>query len=287
MIIMKIPDNTKIQSVDIKVNDLGRSLEFYNEFIGLKIVETAGKSVYLSANGGNPYLLGLHEDRDAVKEPRGTTGLFHTAIRLPNRKELARVFLRLFERKVKFQGFSDHIVSEAIYLADPEGNGLELYADRPRAEWKYKMGQVEMDTLPLNLNVITDELDDRDVWNGIHEDTDIGHIHLKVSDLHKAQEIYSMVLGFNITNSIYPGALFFGAGGYHHHIGANTWFTKNGKPASDNSAGLTGFTINMPDEKYLETVKSRAEESGIEIVPGTENGFTILDFDKNKIKLIL
>jgi len=284
---MKIPDNTKIQSVDIRVNDLGRTLDFYNEFIGLKVIETASNSVFLSATGESPYLLGLHGDKDAVKEPRGTTGLFHTAIRLPNRKELARVFLRLFERKVKFQGFSDHVVSEAIYLADPEGNGVELYADRPMEEWNYKMGQVEMDTLPLNLNTITDELDDKDNWNGIHEDTDIGHIHLKVSDLHKAQEIYSMVLGFNITNSIYPGALFFGAGGYHHHIGANTWLTKNGKPASDNSAGLAGFTIKMPDEKYIDSVKKRAEESGLQIIPGTESGFTILDFDKNKIKLIL
>lgn len=284
---MKIPDNTKIQSVDIRVNDLGRTLDFYNEFIGLKVIETAGNSVFLSATGESPYILGLHGDKDAVKEPRGTTGLFHTAIRLPSRKELARVFLRLFERKVKFQGFSDHIVSEAIYLADPEGNGVELYADRPMEEWRYRMGQVEMDTLPLNLNTITDELDDRDVWNGIHEDTDIGHIHLNVSDLYKAQEVYSMVLGFNITNSTYQGALFFGAGGYHHHIGSNIWSSKNGKPAAENSAGLTGFTIKMPDKKYLETVKTRAEEAGVKIIPGTENGLTILDFDKNKIKLIL
>lgn len=284
---MKIPDSTKIQSVDLRVNDLERSLDFYNDFIGMKVVETAGSSVYLSATGRHPYLLGLYEDKNAVKEPRGTTGLFHTAIRLPSRKELARVFLRLLERKVKFQGFSDHVVSEAIYFADPEGNGLELYADRPKKEWKYKMGQVEMDTLPLNLNTITDELDDRDVWNGIHEDTDIGHIHLKVSDLHKAQEIYSMALGFNVTNSIYSGALFFGAGGYHHHIGANTWLTKNGKPASDNSAGLAGFTIKMPDEKYLDSVKKRAEETELEIIPDPDGSFTILDLDKNKIKLIL
>jgi len=284
---MKIPDNTKIQSVDLKIKNLDTMLDFYSEKTGMKEIETKNNITYLSADGKYPHLLALHEDKDAEPSPRGTTGLFHTAIRLPSRKELARVFLRLLERKVKFQGFSDHVVSEAIYLADPEGNGVELYADRPMEEWKYKMGQVEMDTLPLNLNTITDELDDRDIWNGIHEDTDIGHIHLKVSDLHKAQEIYSMVLGFNITNSIYPGALFFGAGGYHHHIGANTWLTKNGKPASDNSAGLAGFTIKMPDEKYIDSVKKRAEESGLQIIPGTESGFTILDFDKNKIKLIL
>lgn len=139
---------------------------------------------------------------------KGTTGLFHIAIRLPQ-QELARVFLRLFKERVKFQGFSDHIVSDALYLHDPDENGVELYADRPKDEWQYEMGQIVMDTLPLNLNVITNELDDRDEWNGIHPDTDIGHIHLNVSDLNKAQKFYSLILGMNVTNSAYNGAMFF------------------------------------------------------------------------------
>ena len=223
---MKIPDNTKIQSVDLKVRDLRESLDFYSNLIGFRVIEEKGDTVLLSANGKPPYIIRLREVRDALRRQRGTTGLFHTAFRFPSRKELARVFLRLFDNKTKFTGFSDHLVSEAIYLNDPDENGVELYADRPKAGWHYSMGQVEMDTLPLDLSVITSELDDREVWNGIHPETDIGHIHLSVSDLHKAQEIYSLLLGFNITNSSYPGALFMAAGGYHHHIGANTWLSK-------------------------------------------------------------
>src|SRR5215216_889970 len=183
---MKIPDTTKIQSVDLRIKNFDESLNFYSNLIGLKVVEQKDNTAFLSATGNYPYLISLHEDKNASRRSYGTTGLFHTAIRLPNRKELARVFLRLFDNGIKFQGFSDHIVSESIYLADPDENGVELYADRPRGKWQWKMGQVEMDSLPLNLNVLTNELDDRGVWNGIHPDTDIGHIHLNVSNLNKA-----------------------------------------------------------------------------------------------------
>lgn len=284
---MKIPDNTKIQSVDLKVRDLKDSLNFYSHLLGFRVIEEKDNIALLSAAGGIPYLISLKEDRNAVLRPRGTTGLFHTAYRLPNRKELARVFLRLFDSKVKFTGFSDHLVSEAIYLNDPDGNGVELYADKPKELWQYKMGQIEMDTLPLDLSVITNELDDRNLWNGIHPDTDIGHIHLSVSDLHKAQEIYSMLLGFNVTNSSYRGALFFSAGGYHHHIGANTWSSAGGKPAPENSTGLDGFTISVPDEKYMKVIHDRAKEAGILANLPENNNMIVLDFDKNKITLTL
>lgn len=284
---MKIPDNTKIQSVDLRVKNLDESSNFYSNLVGLKVIEHKENTTYLSATGNYPYLISLEEDKSAVYRAYGTTGLFHTAIRLPNRKELARVFLRLFDNGVKFHGFSDHIVSEAIYLADPDENGVELYADRPREEWQWKMGQVEMDTLPLNLNVLTGELDDRGVWNGIHPDTDIGHIHLNVSNLNQAQEIYSLMLGLNITNSTYNGALFFSAGGYHHHVGTNVWSSRNGKPAPENARGLTQFTIQVPSEEYLKTIHQRAQESDIILTPFDGTSLSVLDFDKNKIKLTL
>jgi len=284
---MKIPDNTKIQSVDIKVKDLVRSLTFYSEQMGFKIISQTNDTALLSATGDLPYLLKLTEIPNAVYKPDGTTGLFHIAIRLPSRKELARVFLRLFEKKVKFQGFSDHLVSEAIYLEDPDENGIELYCDRPKEEWQYKMGQVEMSTLPLNLNVLTNELDDRNVWNGIHPDTDIGHIHLSVSDLNKAQEIYSMMLGFNISNSTYPGALFFSAGGYHHHIGANVWSSRNGKPAPENSTGLNGFSIHVPDEKFIQFVQANAESENLIIKQFDGKTLIVSDLDNNKITVTL
>lgn len=284
---MKIPDTTKIHSVDLKVRSLNESLKFYSDLIGFKIIQQTGNSAYLSATGQMPYLIAMHEDKSAARRQRGTTGLFHTAIRFPSRKELARVFMRLFNNGVKFQGFSDHLVSEAVYLADPDENGVELYTDKPKSEWQWKMGQIEMDTLPLNLNVLTRELNDPDVWNGAHPETDIGHIHLNVSNLHKAQDIYSLLLGMNITTSAYPGALFFSAGGYHHHIGANVWQSRHGSPPPENTLGLMQFTVSIPDEEYLNIIEQRAKEDNLLVSAFDGKELNILDFDKTKIKLTL
>jgi len=284
---MKIPDNTNIQSVDLRVKDLASSLHFYSELMGLKIISQTQNSAQLSATGDLPYMLELTEDKNAIHKPKGTTGLFHVAIRLPNRKELARVFLRLFGSKIKFQGFSDHLVSEAIYLEDPDENGLELYADRPREEWPYNMGQVEMATLPLNLNTITDELEDRNEWNGIHPDTDIGHIHLSVSDIKKAQNFYSFILGMNVTNSAYNGAMFFSAGGYHHHIGTNVWSSKGGFAAPENSVGLQSYTIIVPDLEYLSEITRRAADAELLISAFDGEKALIKDFDGIKIFLVI
>jgi len=289
---MKIPNNTKIQSVELRVKNLDKSLNFYSHLIGLteitKEIHRKNNISFLSADGKYPHLIKLVEDTSAVQRPGNTTGLFHTAIRFSNREELARIFLRLFNHKVKFQGFSDHIVSEAIYLADPEGNGVELYTDRPREEWKWQNGQIEMATLPLNLSVLTNELDDAEVWNGVHPETDIGHIHLNVSSLFKAEKIYNDLIGFDITASSYPGALFLSAGGYHHHVGVNTWQSNNGTPPPENSAGLVSFTIKSGDSKYLHYIKSQAEAKSLNIIKDEDNpeGITILDLDKIKIHLI-
>lgn len=284
---MKIPENTKIQSAELKVKDLKTSLNFYSHLIGFKIINQTESTAELSATGKLPYVLKLTEDINAVYRHKGTTGLFHIAIRLPNRKELARVFLRLFKERVKFQGFSDHIVSEALYLQDPDENGIELYADRPKEEWQFEMGQIVMDTLPLNLNVLTDELDDRDVWNGIHPDTDLGHIHLNVSDLNKAQKFYSLILGMNVTNSAYNGALFFSAGGYHHHIGANVWSSRNGSPAPENTMGLLSYTIKIPDAGYILEIQSRAVEAGLILKNFEGKQLLLRDLDNIKINIIL
>lgn len=284
---MKIPDNTKIQSVDLKVKNLDESLKFYSELLGFKIISQNNSSAELSANGKEPYLIKLYEDKNAVWRKRGTTGLFHTAIRLPNRTELGRVFLRLFGNNVKFQGFSDHLVSEAVYLADPDENGIELYADKPKSEWVNNMGQIEMDTLPLDLSVITKGLNENEQWNRIHPDTDIGHIHLNVSDLNKAQKFYSLLLGMNVTNSIYRGALFFSAGGYHHHIGTNIWSSRNGSPAPENNSGLQKFTVKIPDVSYLHELENRFKDAGLLLTPLHNGEFEILDFDKMKITLTL
>ncbi len=284
---MKIPDNTNIQSIDLRMKDLENSLHFYSHLLGFKIIEQKENNAVLSATGKAPYIIKLVEDKTAKFAHRDNTGLYHVAIKLPSRKELARVFLRLFDNNVKFHGFSDHLVSEAVYLADPDENGVELYIDKPREQWVWRMGEVQMSTLPLDLSVITSELDDKGVWNGIHHDTVIGHIHLKVSDLLKAEKFYSNLLGFNITTASYPGALFMSAGGYHHHIGANIWHSKKGSPPPENAIGLISYTINIPDENYLDEIVKSAKEANLFIEQNSDSNYVIKDFDSNKIKLTL
>jgi len=283
---MKIPDNTEIQSADLRIRDLMNSLNFYSNLLGLKEIERGDDYSLLSANGEKPYLIKLVEDKHAKLRSPNTTGLFHIAFRFPDRKELARVFMRLFNNKIKFQGFSEHLVSEAIYLSDPDGNGIELYADKPKETWNWELGQVLMDSLPLDLSVITKELDDPQVWNDVHPDVDIGHIHLNVSNLFKAEKFYNDILGFNVTNTLLPGALFLSAGGYHHHIGANVWSSNNGNPPNDNSLGLINYTIKIPDKSFLNSIESKSKDSKV-TVEGEVDGLNIQDFDKNKIKLIV
>jgi catechol 2,3-dioxygenase len=284
---MKIPDKTKIQSAGLKIKSLDESLNFYSHLMGFKQIRREANTVFLSATGNGPHIISLTEDKNATPRPPGTTGLFHMAIRLPNREELARVFLRLFNNGVKFQGFSDHLVSEAIYLADPDENGIELYADRPPKEWKWQMGQILMATEPLNLTVLTRELRDRDIWNGIHPDTDMGHIHLNVSNLQRSEEFYNRILGFNISNSNYPGALFFAANGYHHHIGTNIWKSRSGNPPPKHSVGLSEYTIQIPSADYLKQIRQKANDAGLLTESLNDDKLTLLDFDKNKITLTL
>lgn len=285
---MKIPDKTNIQNLNLSVKNLDEALNFYSRQIGFTIINRNGSEAYLSANGNEPYIIGLHENSNGKYPAKDSTGLFHAAIKFPNRKELARVFLRLFENKVKFQGFSDHIVSEAIYLSDPDGNGIELYVDKPKESWNWRLGQIEMDTLPLNLQVLTNELKDEDLKDdAVHPDTEIGHIHLKVSNLLKAEKFYSHLLGLKVTNSSYNGALFFAADSYHHHIAANIWSTKNGSPPPVNSLGLIDFTVNILDGNYLDSVIENSKSAGIENGKTPDGKIFLRDFDNNKIILTL
>lgn len=282
---MKIPDNTKIQSIDLRIRDMNTSLDFYSNQIGLKEVERAGGVSFLSTDGNFPYLIKLVEEKDALVRMQGTVGLFHLALRFPSRKELAKVFMRLFNNKLKFQGFSDHLVSEAIYLADPDGNGVELYADKPKETWVWNAGEVMMDSLPLDLSLITRELGENDSLNGIHPETDIGHIHLNVSNLLKAEKFYGSILGFDVTNYSYPGAKFFSAGKYHHHIGANIWRTKKESKLNEDSLGMISFTIKIPDEDFLKNLIQSSSENAL-LSSKDKNEIEIKDFDGNKIKLV-
>ncbi len=283
-----IPEKTKIQSIALRVTDLKKMIDFYSGLIGFKEIKRDGKESFLSATGKRPYLIKLSEVKAIEPKIRHSAGLYHTAFRFPNRKELARVFMHLFNKKVKFQGFSDHLVSEAIYLSDPEGNGVELYSDKPREQWRWNNGEVEMATEPLDLNSLVretqsnDDSDNDDDKFEIHPGTDVGHIHLRVTNLKKAEEFYHGLLGFDITTRNYGGALFFSAGGYHHHIGANVWSSLNGGKAPEEGPGLDYFTISVPEERYFEETIQRLKDSKIKFEE-TDGGIVVRDFDNMRI----
>jgi catechol 2,3-dioxygenase len=252
----------------LRVADLDRALLFYQGKLGFRLRAQHEQTAYLSATGEEPDHLRLTERPGAKPKPRRTTGLFHAAIRLPSRKALADVLLRLLRQHVEPQGFSDHGVSEAIYLSDPDGNGLELYADRPRSEWAHRAGQVVMVTEPLDMNGLLAHVTDEAGATGLDPKTDIGHVHLQVADLAKTEEFYHGQLGFEVTQRSYPGALFFAAAGYHHHIGANIWAGRSLPRPPEDAAGLMAFSVVAPN------VGDRASHRVVE------------DPDGNRIELI-
>lgn len=172
------------------------------------------------------------------------------------------MFKRLYDHQWPFEGFADHGVSEALYLADPDGNGIEIYADRPRAQWPRRHGELQMGTGELDLKSLFSELrENGEAWTGIHPDTTIGHIHLQVSSLQKAELFYHQLLGFDVTQQTFPGALFLSAGGYHHHIGLNIWNSKDGSPLAQDAVGLIRFGIEIPDRQTKSELKDRVVQS--------------------------
>ncbi len=233
-----LPAEAHIGQVHLQVSDLARALAFYSSLLGFRQAGKAGGSVLLSATGRAPCHIVLTEIPDARRKPARTTGLYHVALRYPSRLALARAFRRLVDYDWPFQGFADHLVSEALYLADPDGNGLELYVDRPRDQWQRRNGQLEMATDPLDVNALLAEADaDATPWTGVYPETDVGHVHLHVSDLTRAEAFYSDLLGLDVTQRGYPGALFLSAGGYHHHLGVNVWAGAGAPPPPLEAAG--------------------------------------------------
>jgi catechol 2,3-dioxygenase len=251
----------------LNVSDIQRSLKFYQSILGFrKVREPSTDRVLLSSNGtssSSPHLLELVHASQAESNlvtPK-SAGLYHFAILLPERKNLADVlrYLSYEHDQVHFDGLADHLVSEAIYIRDPDFNGVEIYSDRSQSEWKWNSNnnnnnRLQMATLPLNTDDLLKESTDKG-WTGIPADTVIGHVHLHVTDLSNAMKFYHEILGLNLTTT-YPGAYFFAAGRYHHHIATNTWLGTNILPASPESVGLNHFSIELPNtEEFDRTVK--------------------------------
>jgi catechol 2,3-dioxygenase len=213
--------------------------------------------------------------------------LYHFAIKVPTRLDLALSLQRIFNTNTVVQGFADHLVSEAIYLPDPDGIGIEIYRDRPREEWLYENGHLKMGTDPLDLDGLFGELSDQpDNWFGLDPGTTIGHMHLHVAQLDLAESFYHEILGFDLVLRYGASASFLAASGYHHHIGINTWAGVGAPPPPANSSGLHWFRIELPDEEALQQVISRIEEAGIDLAD-TGRGHLIRDPSSNGILLTI
>ncbi len=279
-----IDPGTAMGTVSLTVSDLARSRDFYERAVGLTATELDDGSVALAAGGGAP-LVSLYGDSSAPPLNRRATGLFHQAILVPARRDLAQSLVRLARSSWPLDGASDHLVSEALYLSDPDGNGIEIYRDRPRAEWRHTNGQLEMATIPLDLDGVLGELaGETSVPDQLPSGTKIGHVHLQVSDLAAAEAFYNGVLGFDVVVRGYPGALFVSAGGYHHHLGLNTWHSAGAAPPEPGSIGLRSYEVLLPSEHELATVLERVDAAGI-ATEGAADGTLVRDPSGNAVLL--
>lgn len=277
-----IHPNTSIGRVSLKVADLGHSLDFYQRSLGFTVHHRENGSASLGAGG--PDLLELVEQTGA-RQMRGTTGLYHYAVRVPSRTQLAFSLKNILQTQTLVQGFSDHLVSEAIYLPDPDGNGIEIYRDRPRDQWPRENGRLRMATEPLDLDDLLSELDGHaENWSGLHSDTIIGHVHLHVRDIPEAERFYRDVLGFDLVLRYGPSAAFLSAGGYHHHIGVNTWAGAGAPPPPEDAVGLRWFEISSPSQDALEQVAGQARQAGYTLEE-REEGLYLRDPSENGILL--
>lgn len=261
----RLPMATRLGRVRLQVADLSRSIAFYQRVIGLRTVERQGERgrewATLAAHGDDRVLVELHEHVGAAPiSHRGRLGLFHFAILVPDRPALGRFLAHLGTLGAR-AGMSDHFVSEALYLNDPDGLGIEVYVDRPRGEWRSVGSELEMTTLPLDARSVLEAAAGAE-WTGMPAGTVIGHVHLHVGDLDRAAAFFHGALGFDKTVWSYPGALFMAAGGYHHHLGTNTW-ARNATPPADGDARLLEWEILVPDESAVDAAASSLAAAGI------------------------
>ncbi|WP_052888480.1 VOC family protein [Thermogemmatispora carboxidivorans] len=266
-----LPATTHIGLVALTVADLERERRFYEEVLGFQLIDRSERQIWLGAADlagqteeptmkKQPLLL-LIEQAEAPRSPSWSTGLYHFAILLPSRPALARSLAQLAASRYPLGGYADHLVSEALYLSDPEGNGIEIYRDRPRETWRWQSGQVAMATDPIDVRAMLTEGRaelERQPWRGLPAGTTIGHVHLRVADLRQAEHFYHQLLGFAITARM-PGALFVSAGGYHHHLGLNTWESRGAPPPPEGSLGLRLFSIELPAQQDVERISERLE----------------------------
>jgi catechol 2,3-dioxygenase len=272
----RLPDALRLGRVRLQVADLERSLAYYGDVLGLRVLNRTAGGATLGPHGEDTVLVELVERPRAAPVPhRGRLGLYHFAILLPDRAALGR-FVQHLASIGERAGASDHLVSEALYLNDPDGLGIEVYADRPRDTWRYDaQRQLAMDTRPLDLNSLV-RAAGGEPWKGMPAGTTMGHVHLHVGDIDRAAAFYHAALGLDKVVWSYPGALFMSAGGYHHHLGVNTWAGPGATAGGENDAKLLDWKIVLPRPADADAAVRSLESAGH---PATriEGGWLALD----------
>jgi catechol 2,3-dioxygenase len=248
---MEISPAAHMGLVELSVSDLDRSLAYWQDAIGLRVLSRENGTAELGAD--TPLVRFVEEP--GARSAAGFTGLFHVALLVPDRASLGRFLAHTAREQIPLTGLSDHVVSEAIYLRDPDNHGIEIYADRPREQWEGQVGQ-RMTTIPLDTDSLLAEAGDGE-FDGLPAGTTVGHVHLCVRDVDETIGFYRDRLGMDVTAKAGDSAAFLSAGGYHHHLGGNTWETRGAPPAPEGTARLLRFTIVVPDDEELARVAER------------------------------
>jgi catechol 2,3-dioxygenase len=277
----EIAPATRMGAVELAVDDLSRSLDYWQRAVGLRVLERENGTASL---GADTELVRLVEQPGAEPD-HGHTGLYHVALLVPDRPSLARWLAHAAREQLPLQGLSDHYVSEAIYLRDPDHHGIEIYADRPRELWEGQVFQ-RMTTMPLDVESLLGELGDSagEPFEGLPDGTTTGHVHLRVADVPQTVEFYNGVLGMGVMAQLGPAAAFLSAGGYHHHVGANTWESRGSAPAPEGAATLRFATILLPDEAERDRVAARVADAGQD-PEGRDDGLLVRDPSQNRLLL--
>jgi catechol 2,3-dioxygenase len=283
----RLSADAHIGRVRLRVADLGRALAFYRDLLGLRLVRDDGSTVALAPRSaaGDRDLIVLEERPGIARRPTRprTVGLYHIALLVPSRRELGRALLGLEEAGYPLRGMSDHAVSESLYLDDPDGNGLEIYADRPRVQWPVADGVVRMTVDPMDVDgVIAAGREGPPDWPGLPGETVVGHVHLTVSQMDRAVAFYRDVIGFDVMMRV-PSLTAVSAGGYHHHLNLNTWAGEGAPPDSEQVAGLSAWELRVPGDRDRRALIDRLAAAGS--LTGSSDGVTARDPDRIPIEI--
>lgn len=293
----------RIGHVSLNVSDINASTEFCTSILGFRTIgRVSNERVLLGVSGADSsYLLELLQAKgqDRISESKVNhrpefdaskrrAGLYHFAILLPERRFLADMLQNLSNKRdqVYFDGLADHLVSESIYIRDPDFNGIEIYQDRPRSKWNWRGSRIEMATLALNTDDLLKE-STKEGWREMPAKTTIGHVHLHVSDTAKARLFYQETLGLQMTASI-PNALFFAANGYHHHVATNTWLGTGIKKAASENVGLNHFSVELSNsEEYTRLLSQLRNRKDIDLAETDSSDNSVFVHDEDSIKILL